>query len=468
MMRRNPYAKVTFYGANLGTREATASGQASDSLLAITTRKDLRGVAGSWEVHLTAKPDGQGRTWMNRVDAQDTVEIQIGTGPDRLETVMIGLIDETGRSTVVGPRSAQQTVRVAGRDFGKILLDQQVTWKPYQANLARAAVRWALAIAAGDLSGPCAAVIQNIMQRLLVGKDQSDPIVQQKVHYQGSHTHASAFLNQYLGETLGSHVSPAAVSTFEGAIWNVLAMFANRPWNELWIDTRPDPEAVVLDAIVVQQSSLASHATVPHVFLRQTPFVSRHGGDRWRKLRTHGVRSREISQQSLSRTAAEVYNYVWLHPVYLVAADDLVRLAILKPWANQPSIAKFGFRPYPPIHTTIVSWEFKGAGKGKQFHYTDQPLLEQLQQMLGDWMVQNHLFESGHLTVAGRPSYRIGDKLHWLNTDKEFYIEGVTQSFRNFQGYTTSLRLTRGRGRMDERFTASHFEAEAKREAEVE
>lgn len=63
---------------------------------------------------------------------------------------------------------------------------------------------------------------------------------------------------------------------------------------------------------------------------------------------------------------------------------------------------------------------------------------------LFNWNILNNQMENGSITLLGDVDYKIGTKLYIKETDMEYYIENVTQTFTYNESWTTTLQLTRG------------------------
>ncbi len=63
---------------------------------------------------------------------------------------------------------------------------------------------------------------------------------------------------------------------------------------------------------------------------------------------------------------------------------------------------------------------------------------------LFNWNILNNQMENGSIILLGDVDYKIGTKLYIKETDMEYYIENVTQSFIYNESWTTTLQLTRG------------------------
>ena len=86
---------------------------------------------------------------------------------------------------------------------------------------------------------------------------------------------------------------------------------------------------------------------------------------------------------------------------------------------------------------------------------TDKLILEGMSKTfsgtLKEWFQNNHKMWSGSLEIRGRGEIKVGQMVNSghlgegaVAGNREFYVEGVTQSFTVFSGWTTTLALTRG------------------------
>src|SRR5262249_11349661 len=85
----------------------------------------------------------------------------------------------------------------------------------------------------------------------------------------------------------------------------------------------------------------------------------------------------------------------------------------------------------------------------------------QLSFRLKDWNHWNEHLLNGQVRIKGMAQVRVGDRLWWQHEDSpekrgtDFYVEGVSQEFRAFSGWTTTLEVTRGQRHRDQGQTLS-------------
>lgn len=63
---------------------------------------------------------------------------------------------------------------------------------------------------------------------------------------------------------------------------------------------------------------------------------------------------------------------------------------------------------------------------------------------LFNWNILNNAMENGTVVVKGSNQYRVGERVIFESTGIEYYVEAVAHNFTFFQGWTTTLTLTRG------------------------
>lgn len=63
---------------------------------------------------------------------------------------------------------------------------------------------------------------------------------------------------------------------------------------------------------------------------------------------------------------------------------------------------------------------------------------------LFNWNILNNSMENGTVVVKGSNQYGIGERVIFESTGIEYYVEAVAHNFTFFQGWTTTLTLTRG------------------------
>lgn len=82
-----------------------------------------------------------------------------------------------------------------------------------------------------------------------------------------------------------------------------------------------------------------------------------------------------------------------------------------------------------------------GSGTSKTFN--KEAILEKTK-LLFNWNIKNNEMSNGSLTVRGRNIYQVGSRIITKSDGIEYYVEGVSHNADLFNGWTTTLSVTRG------------------------
>ncbi|WP_028590362.1 LysM peptidoglycan-binding domain-containing protein [Paenibacillus massiliensis] len=439
----------------------------TSQVLSVTTQKTLDAPTGTMNIVLA------GDKWFRSqlIIPNDLVVVQMGyktVKGEELSTVMVGLVDRVRRTRSV---DGGMTTSVQARDFGKVFIKSNIKFYPEVSGgksdkffltengwLAMAKYFQSESVAKGS-----PAVILDVIMRFVLpqlngvkwtvwDETKTEPVAKQVdvtniVRY--NFASVPIFLPQFF-----------TLDRFEGSLWNLMERTSSKPFTELFVDVREPLEAwnpgdkprVVNETI--EQSSDQSKAKFPKgegyypfprfpfgkdnavvsVFLRNTPFSK----GPWEKLYTHVVTAEDVIDEDLSYSDDEHYNLFWAGTTINPFGMDLKRVA--PPLMNKSAIERYGLSPLE------VEVEGLAIDPSKP---EDTTKLERMSTAytvkLKEWFENNHKFLSGAMTVRGKGNYKIGQRLQAPGILKEFYIESVTQTFNVFEGWTTTLQLTRGR-----------------------
>ena len=253
----------------------------------------------------------------------------------------------------------------------------------------------------------------------------------------------------------------------EGSLWETLKRYADQPWNEFFVDV-PHENAIgrPSDATQAQQLELAG-ALKPYgqqeaIYLRPTPFEP----DRWNALREEDGWSFDYdgsdaidAGEQMGLDADTVANYFWASPKVIFSQFDVIQTIRQQsgnrvPIAFEDSIRKFGLRVLE-CGTEYVQLEGTGAispqdqREGNTTAQTEAELILRRTEQLARWFGYPKFF-TGALTTLGRigvgrkTGARIGGVLRNARDKREYYIEGITQSWSQGMPWVTSQSLSRG------------------------
>jgi len=444
----------------------------TDQVLSVTTQKTLKNPAGAFTIQLV------GDEWLWRLKSNDLVVIRMGykaeNGKEELDTVMVGLIDTVRRFRTIGENNPTVTTTITGRDFGKVLIKSMLRFYPElgwnkekEQKFFLTETGWITLMKAftneNAIKGSPAKVLDTIMRYILqqivdvqwtVYDESGAEPIPKKVELAHILRYNFAQVDLFLPLFM-------TAQQYEGSIWNLMERASIKPFTELFVDTRDGLEAwnpgtaprVVNETI--EESSSPSKAGKPKaeggyvsprfsfgsdnaavmVALRNTPFDK----SAWEKLKTHDLPAEDVISEDLSFSDDEHYNLFWAGTTITPFSTlDLKREA--PPLINEENVKRYGLSP---LEVTIEGMEMLKEKESEQ-KVKLVGLSQAYSAKLKAWFEHNHEYLSGTMEVRGKGSYRIGQRLLRKGINREFYIEGVSQSFQVFTGWTTQLALTRG------------------------
>jgi hypothetical protein len=444
----------------------------------VTTTKSLDTPAGAFTIQLV------GAEWIDKIKANDLVVIQMGykkkaSDPKdmpSLSTVMVGLVDTRRRVRSSGANTVMTTI--TGRDFGKILLKENVKFYPAlgQVNpdaspqagekffLTQEGWLTLLRYFSNEnmIKGTPATVLDVIMRFIMpklnavewtVWDESKSNAVPKKVDVTNVLRYNFAEVDLFVLPTF------LAADSYEGSVWNLMERASAKPFTELFVDVRESSEAwnpgdkprVVNETI--EQASDDSKTSFPKgngfyptprmgfgednsavmVALRNTPFDK----SMWEKLYTHDLQAEDVIDEDLSLSDNEHYNLFWAGTTINPLGIDLKLVA--PPLWNEDQVKRYGLSP---LEVQIEGLSLDPSDPTQSLAL--EGLSKSFTAKLKAWFENNHNYLSGTMNVRGVGSYKIGHRLLRKGIGKEFYIEGVSQTFTMFETWTTSLQLTRG------------------------
>lgn len=446
-------------------------------LLLVSTNKNLQDPAGSFNVQLA------GDEWMYRLTPNDLVVISMGYAGDKMDTVMVGFIDSVTRNRAVGEGSASVVTTVSGRDMGKMLIKAMLRFYPeiQQADIEKygltpskfflTEVGWVTLLdyftGAQVLNGSPANVLDIMVRRILqklynVQWDVYDEAGKDPV----KRTVGLGNIMRYTFAETSFFTLPTLMSltSFDGSVWNLMERACHKPFLELFVDTRSEEETwndqgkpMVVNENIEELSNEAKANLEVDAYpspavqfgedkakvllaLRNTPFDK----DSWDKLYTHDLQAVDVISESLGFNDNEHYNLFWAGTTVNPLIDDLKRVS--PPEINGTNIDRYGLSPLE-IQIEGLQYDTKDADTGLRKILL---LTGNLSKKLKDWYQNNQTFWNGTMEVRGKGSYKVGQRLIRKGIKRQFYIEGVNQNFSLYNGWTTTLTLTRGQLLPDE------------------
>lgn len=243
-------------------------------LLSCQTFKDLSQPAGMFVIHLADR-----MRWDKVIQPMDIVSIKMSNhisynpniknynlSEDNTHATMIGLVDSVKRKRLIDPASGKPQVfcEIRGRDFGKLFIKHQVRYLPWLlgaegterlTDAIKSMLRWMLSglSTRGDISK----LIRNALLRLFLST------VKIKFNVDNTNKNLSDLITYRFSTGMGYIPFSMSLQSQEGNLWQILSNFANKPWNEMWVDTVNAPKLVIPDSICAKEYSTPFGLTEP-------------------------------------------------------------------------------------------------------------------------------------------------------------------------------------------------------------
>jgi hypothetical protein len=492
--------KVSFFnGADLFTLNGTVSTKdpfASD-LISVHTDKDLENPAGTFTItthnrRIRNAGAYQGLTVYEAINVGDVCVISFrrvdpagprirdqagraleGNTPDwdtGYTCVMVGEVGQKPRFSahLDGEGAVEHRVTITGCDLGKKLVNAQIYWfkDVPSADIKQFALQGRDFLVTGDgKKGPFPGgarreLFKSVLDHVFYPmtsinmKRAEDPTKREDL---------GDLLGYKLGKTTvmanGEEAKmPSGIDFYsqEETVWAFLEGMAEKPFCELFVDTWPTEDTFITD--MMGSSPTADFEKEPHftfdggqtyLCMRQPPFDKAD----WKKLPLFVVDQAVIQGYDVGGEPT-IYNLFYGYPAdYAGLASTPSMLMQGVPIFDKVSFKRFGLRSMI-VASKVFPYFNDGTSEG-----TIKAVGHKLTNSLYDWFQPSDKFLSGTLTVQGHPAYRVGTRLRVNGTasgadDKslaagvdlsaEYYLEGVAHEWTAFQGYETTLRVTRG------------------------
>lgn len=439
-------------------------------LLSVNTQKSLENPAGAFTISLA------GTQWMTYLKPMDLVVVQMGyLGEKTLTTVMVGLIDNVRRTRSISGGTPSVNTTVTGRDFGKLLIKSQLKFYPEigavdknDSKFFLTDVGWVtlMSFFTKDeiVKGTPAVVIDNIMRFLLPKLND----VQWKVYNEQGSTPKPKTLTvmdiiRYQLARMDFFLPMIMTAdSFEGSLWNLMERASIKPFCELFIDVRDDAEIQSnqpknrLITTSIEEASSVSKSKLPKdqgwypfppfqfgedgakvvLTLRETPFDSKDKEE----LKRHVINQEDVLSEDLAISDEEHFNLFWAGTTVNPLGIDLKRVS--PPLINEHDVKRYGISPLEVEIEGLEILQSQQSSHGVALEGMSKTYTAKLKA----WYENNHKMWNGTLIIRGRAGIRIGHMVdyHAPNLNMEFYVENVAQSFNVFEGWTTTLQVTRG------------------------
>jgi len=461
-----PYDCYQIYGTK---RDFNEKLDPSYQLLSVVTNKSLDSPAGYFVINLV------GDEWIYKVTSNDLVVISMGyQGQDVLDTVMVGLVDRVKRTRTMNNEGIPDVnTTISGRDMGKMLIKPMLKFYPQlNSEVGTIAQEGYFALLetffssknVSSSTGTPADLIDSIMCRIFtkmanitwtVWDETLQSPVPKKINPQQIIRYVLAKFNFLIPSIL-------TLQSYEGSLWNLLEKLCMKPFMELFIDTRDNIESwndisspMIVNETIGQSSGPEKALNDPTsnnyypspaqtfgddnskvvLALRTTPFDPYM----WNRLKKHELLAEDIITEELETSDDQNFNLFWAGDMLSGIVTDLKML--IAPVYNSENMDRYGLSP---LEVTLQGLDFSLSNASSDAQNL-QTMVGSLSSTLKSWYQNNNKYWSGTIECRGKGSYKVGQVLSCPGIEHEFYIEAVHQNFQLYQGWSTTLSVTRGK-----------------------
>jgi hypothetical protein len=468
--RNSTFAKVTFHSFDFGTIDGyagpldgifggkqrtltTRRGQLVGDIASFTTTKQLAGDGGSWSVTCKGKVYGDiaqgGKTWSAVIRDGDWATINVVKNGAESH-LMVGRVDTVAVAIQAGGHGEPDvTVTLTGRDSTAAPIDTPLHFNPYDPLHNNAAGIDMVKLFGDVFAGAPNECVPRILTAALGDNGANfghPPLVPPGVVAASEAKWSDGVdIVARVAKCRGFLFAPALLNMGQvQSLWQLANQYANPAFNELWLDTDPEPGSALLGRKV-------------YLNFRERPFVNTAdgSGSPWYKLTEHIAPLSTVQAINLSRGRNRV-NYVqFLGAFASIFQSDAMALA--PPSYNEESIKRWGLRKLE-MSSTYLSEESEGGADNWAAEN------RKWRDLLVAWNALNADYWEGTVMLAElRPEIRVGSKLVLTGgppagyTDfphdggdpaeaMTFYVEAVQHTWAAGQTPTaqTQLLLTHG------------------------
>lgn len=406
-----PLVKITIktekgdlYFVSKASDEFTESFDMAGQVLAFTTMRDVGGECPTFQMTLAFGD----KNLRSMLASNDLLIIEAAQAPfEDLEEIFYGLIDDVRINIGVSDNSAKNSATITGRGTQKAFVEFKLGIIP-QSDVIVSSIGWLLAGSTSQIQQTTPGqAISIILDHYLTEKG---------LYYNYGDFTLKTLMARNLGNTTKYKlVDVSNLVRFEGSLWNFFQTLADQPFNELFWE--------------IQNGK-------PTLICRKTPFNQTE----WNALELVEIPLTDIEEISSGITDVETYTmYMVSCQSFFSANDPSSTLGVFPLW-YPPYFHKFGVRVLN-VYSLYAGYASKEDSAGSA------SVIRQYQIDLFNWNIKNSSMKNGYFKVKGSNKYKVGTKIAMSPTDGdpvEFYVESVKHDFTIYEGWNTTLQVTRG------------------------
>ncbi len=422
--------------------------QLLDDNSSVTVNKNIDQAFGYFSIRLANKaiqpePGGFQDSLYGWIEPMDAIEIRMGRDihlkgrtADKLPIVMRGFISSIRRSMSMSAdgRPIRQVI-IEGQDYGKLLNIIQIFYqKAY--GLGKDLLTAFKLTSNHDVRATTfttAGFVQEILTKVV------------NPHLKGLQEASLLDVKpSILPDTAGVRdgiIAPFGFQSFEGTLWEMLRVWTDRYWNEVFIEDREDGVYLVC---------------------RQMPYRDLNGKpiDGAPDPGTVGVAYEHVKDLHIGRTDRNIANYYWVDAPRANMIDNAT--VQMQAYAVEDN----NFIPdYPNARVALYGYRklHVQTEQGESVPDLDEARHAEVSKADDDWVFQrlkrlmaqnrdNVLYEEGSATVRGDDALKPGRYLRFRmgsresGYDAEYYCTGVTHEYLPYRSWVTRVELIRGNG----------------------
>lgn len=361
----------------------------ANDILSIVTNRDMAQDCPTFTITISYQ-----REWYSKISSNDLVIIKLCRPPEINNSVFFGLIDDVRCSNDYTNSNPSRSITVTGRGFAKAFARFEIGTLSELNALSSAYGFGNADLLSSITKQPPAKVVE-----LLINEYLSKGF---NYKFSNGEQYSDYFRKSFsVGNSEDMLTDSESVLSYDGSLWNILKEVKDAPFNEMFWE--------VVD-------------NKPTLIFRRTPFDETD----WTKLYRIQIPDTDIISENVGKSDTETYTiYKCDADVYMDSTES-----VFFPIWYPPYYSKYGIS-----RLNVTSKYFTGNEiENSQRKSAD----------LYNWNVLNNAMENGTITVKGRNIYKVGTRVIIESTGIEYYVEAVSHTFTFFQGWTTTLSVTRG------------------------
>lgn len=455
-----------------------------DDVLAFNTNKSVSGGPGSWSITLLPGMDtGAARVQplytlpelYRMIDANDVVSI----GYEVEGGIMAGLVDRVSRTRVVVGGQVRQTLQITGRDFGKVLANDNVVqgvlteddmptffariraylgddtpllvslpgvWGPqatpddvptFQLRTVREVVDWILDHAATMRLPLLAKVVGG------TGKP-------------GDYVHTESYITTWNdGRIPPSDLTDSGLSTYNGSVQQYIASIVDSDFYELRMDVVPGDGPLPNIVLILRPKPFDDD----DLQWKSAP-VEETPGTSWYELKTlvrkrqhHEIPENEVLQENLGHGDGDALSHYQVTSRFELSGNpDGLAQGLSYPLVDLWAARRYGIRTYSAT-LSLVGADVRRKAEGDDAYDGEVAAeVREFRNRLLGWYRFAPYFESGSIRVLLHDEYRVGDPVFLAHIEPavggengtRFYCAALSTEW-TFGGHATAtMQLVRG------------------------